>query len=229
MNEELVRVEELRRDVAPVVQQAAALVVSTPQEYEGAANFLKNVKAAAKKVTDFFDPIVATAHAAWKKTTEGKATLLKPLADAEATVKRKMIVFQTEQERIRQQEQARLQAQADEAARRERERLEKEAARLKTPEKKEERLAQAAAVAAPVVTVASAAPVIAGQSLRKTWKARIVDPKAAATEALAFPDWQAYITINQGEFNKFAARTKGAVQISGVEFYEDTSLASSAK
>ena len=140
----------IKQEVAPVVQRAAALVVTTPAEYSGAADFLKAVKAAQKKCKDFWAPIKAAANAAWKKTTEGEAALLGPLAEAETNVKRKMLDFQQEQERIRLTEQRRLQAAADERARLERERAEalakvqrdKEAAAIKAAE---EALARAAA------------------------------------------------------------------------------------
>jgi len=219
VNEEM-QVAEIRQEVAPVVAQAGALVVQTPEQYEGAAVFLKVVKGAQKKVTDFFGPIKAAAHAAWKKTTEGEAVLLKPLTDAEATIKRKMLTFAQVEEEKRQAEQRRLQAAADEAARKERERLEKEAAKLKTPELREARLEQAAMVAAPVVTVASVRPVVAGQSLRKTWKARVVNLAIVPRE---------WLVVNEPALQAFARSTKGAVQIAGVEMYEETGLASSSK
>jgi hypothetical protein len=222
-------VQVIRADVATVAERAASVTVATPEQYQGAGDFLKAIKAAQKRVGDFFGPMKTRAHAAWKAITEQETETLLPLKDAEAVLKQKMVRYATEQERIRAAEQARLQAEADEAARRERERLEKEAAKLKTPEKREERLAAAAAIVAPVVNVASTTPDIKGQGLRKTWKARVVDRKAAATAMLAWPDWTAYLTINEAELNRFAARTKGAVQVAGVEMYDETTLASASK
>ena len=54
MTTELVKVEELRAEVAPVVDRAGALVVASPEQYESAASFLKAVKSAQKKVEDWF-------------------------------------------------------------------------------------------------------------------------------------------------------------------------------
>jgi len=268
---ELMTAEQVRAEVAPVVARAGEIVIATPQDYTGAADFLKAVKRAQKRVTEFFGPMKAAAHAAWKEVTGKESDTLKPLADAEATVKRKMIVYSQEQERIRQEEQRKLQAEADERARREREKAEaaarlqreKEAA-ARAEQERQEALARqarneverqkaaaaaeaarkiaeaaaakaevkedtAAAVVAPVVEVAAVTPEVKGQSIRKTWKARIVDPKAAATAVLAWPDWNAYLTLEAGEFNRFAARTKGAVSVPGVEFYEDATMASGSR
>jgi len=220
--------EVIRAEVAPVVAQAGGLAVRSAADYAGAGEFLKAIKGAQKRVTDHFGPMKAAAHAAWKTITGKEAETLKPLTEAEALVKRRMIDYQTEQERIRQAEQARLQAEADAAAERERARLEKEAAKLKTPELREARMEAAAMVVAPVVTVAAAVPRVEGQSIRKTWKAVVTDRKALARTILAdWVDWEAYVTINQAELDRLAARTKGCLSgVPGLEFREETGIAS---
>lgn len=213
-------VETIKADLAPVVARASAITVKTPEQYAEASDFLKAVKGAQKRVTDFFGPMKSKAHEAWKAITTTEAATLKPLQDAEAQVKRVLVTYQTEQEAIRQAEQRRLQAAADEAARKERERLEAAAAKLKTPELREARMEQAAAVIAPVVTVAAVTPVIAGQSLRKTWKARVVN------EAIVPRAW---LVVNQSALDAFARSTKGAVKVDGVEMFEDVTMASSGR
>lgn len=219
-DETAVSVEVLRSEVAPVVQRATALAVTTPDAYAGAADFLKAVKAAQKRVTDFFGPMKAKAHAAWKEITATEASTLTPLTEAEVMVKRKMLNYAQAEEANRQAEQRKLQAAADEAARKERERLEKEAAKLKTPELREQRMEQAAAVVAPVVEVASVRPVVTGQSIRKTWRARVVDAKAVPRE---------WLVVNDTALQAFARSTKGAVPVAGVEFFEEASLASASR
>jgi hypothetical protein len=229
MTTELVKVEELRAEVAPVVAQAGAIVVASPEQYQGAAEFLKAVKSAQKRVEDWFAEPVKAAHSAWKALTNRRDETMQPLLAAERTVKNKMVMYAQEQERIRAAEQARLQAEADEKARREREAAEKAAAKLKTPELRDQRMAEAAAISAPVVTVASTTPEVKGQSIRKTWKARIVDPKAVVLAIMQWPDWTAYIELKECELNRFAARTKGALSVPGCEMFEDATLASGSK
>jgi hypothetical protein len=213
-------VQVIKAEVATVVEAARSLQITTPVQYTGAADFLKGLKAAQKHVVGHFEKMKAATYAAWKSVTKEESDMLTPLTEAEVLVKRGMLAFQQEQENIRQAEQRRLQAAADETARKERERLEKEAAKLKTPELREARLEHAAAVIAPVVQVAAVTPVIAGQSVRKTWKARVVNSDAVP---------RAWLMVNEKSLAAFAVATKGAVKVDGVEFYEDSTLASSSR
>jgi len=217
---EQVNVEVIRSEVAPVVMNAAAMVVTNPAEYTVASDFLKTIKGAQSKVVAFFAPMKQKAHEAHKAITLQEASMLKPLQDAEAALKRNLLTFYQDQERIRIDAQRKLQAEADEAARKERERLEREAAKLKTPELREQRLEQAAAVIAPVVQVASVAPVVSGQSVRKTWTAKVVDVSQVPRE---------WMVVNEKALDSFAKATKGAVKVPGVEFVEVASLASSGR
>jgi hypothetical protein len=255
-------VDTIKAETLPVVARASAIVVKTPEQYAEASDFLKAVKGAQKRVTDFFGPMKSKAHEAWKAITTTEAATLKPLQDAEAQVKRVLVAYQTEQEAIRQAEQRRLQAAADEAARKEREKSEaaarlqreKEQAALQAAEEARKRAQAAtneaerakaaaeaekaaaaaskaaaaalvreetaAAVIAPVVTVAAVTPVIAGQSVRKTWKARVVNSAILPRE---------YTLPNQQALDAFAKATNGAIPLSGVEFYEVSTLASSSR
>lgn len=213
-------IEVIKAEVMPVAIDAAAMVVTNAEQYAVASEFLKTIKGAQKKVVDFFAPMKQKAHEAHKAITQQESATLKPLQEAEASLKRNLLTFHTEQERIRQEEQRKLQAASDEAARKERERLEREAAKLKTPELKAERLEQAAAVIAPVVAVASAAPVVSGQSIRKTWTAKVVNLELVPRE---------FMVVNEKALDAFAKSTKGAVKVAGVEFVEVSSIASSGR
>ena len=61
MSDELMTAEQVRAEVAPVVARAGGIVIATAGDYTGAADFLKAVKAAQKRVTDFFGPMKAAA------------------------------------------------------------------------------------------------------------------------------------------------------------------------
>ncbi len=221
--------EQLEREIAPVVQQAGGMLVRTAQERATAMDFTRAVKLGQRKVMDFFGPMKESAHKTWKTVCNQEGLLLEPLKAAEETLKRKCLLFDQDQEHERKIEQIRLQALADEAARKERERLEKEAAKLKTPELREARLEQAAAVTAPVITVA-APEKPKGESTRKVWKARLVN-KQALLEYAASPNELAssFLSFDQSAANRFAASTKGAVSMCGIEFYEESQLAIGGK
>jgi predicted ATP-binding protein involved in virulence len=253
--------QEIKTEVLTVTETAKQMLVASSEQYQGAAEYLKAVKAAQKKVADHFGPMKEAAHKAWKTITAQEAATLAPLTEAEGTLKRNMLAYQQAQEAIRQAEQRRLQAEADARAKAERDRAEAAAAKQRAIEAEQRRIAeaaqraaeqasaadrarlqaeaaaaqrkadsaaekamakddQAAAVIATVVTVAASVPVVQGQTIRKTWKARVVNAAAVPRE---------WLTINQQALDAFAKSTKGAVPVAGVEMYEETGLASSSK
>lgn len=209
-------VQVIKSEVAPVVDQAASMVVNSAESYGSASDFLKRVKQAQNRVTAFFAPMKQKAYEAHRAITAQESETLKPLQQAEATVKRIMSEYYQAQERIRIAEQQKAQAAADEAARKERERLEREASKLKTPELREQRMEKAAQVIAPMIQVATAVPVISGQQVRKTWKAVVVNVDLVPRE---------YMVVNEQALQAFARATKGAVKIPGVQFVEEIGFA----
>jgi hypothetical protein len=137
-----------------------------------------------------------------------------------------LLDYRRAEQRKADQERLRLQAIADEQARKEREANERKAAAAKKPETREKYLEAAAAVqTAPVVHVAPEIPKVAGMSTRKTCKAEIVDRQAL----LAFIFQHArndLITINEKELDRLAKSLKQAASIPGVRFFEQETLAS---
>lgn len=226
----VVKDDELDKQTAPVIAQARAIVVASPAQRTEAVEFAKKVKSAQKFIADYFAPMKEATHKAWKAVTEKEASHLTPLKQAEADLKQKILAFDAEVERKRREEERRLQAEADEKARRERERLEKEAAKLKTPELREERMAQAAAVVAPVIALAPVVEKQKGEATRKIWKARLTDKKALMKAASEGNDLAAsFLVFDEATANRTAAATKGAVPVPGIEWYEQASLALGGK
>ena len=93
---------------------------------------------------------------------------------------------------------------------------------------------EAAAVVAPMVTIPVAAPVIKGQSIRRTWKARVVNMQAIIDAAATGSKndnrlAKTVLIVNQTALDAFARSTKGAVTIPGVEMYEEQTMASGSR
>ena len=114
----IVKVEELRAEVSPVLARAGALVIVTPDDYSQAGEFCKEIARALRKVGEVCDPVVQATDKAHKDAVALRASFADPLKAAKTTVTQKQMTWQAEQERIRAREQARLQAEADERARR---------------------------------------------------------------------------------------------------------------
>lgn len=110
-------------DAESALEQARSLVVTTPDHYLFAVNFVKDVKRRWKAIDDArttlkkpLDEGVARIQAFFKPA-------LTALSDAEQVIKGKIATYDAEQERVRQENQRRL----DEEARKERERIQKKA------------------------------------------------------------------------------------------------------
>lgn len=216
----------IRQEVSPVIAAANSLTITNAEEYSYGTEFLKKIKETQKRVTDHFSPMKTKAHEAWKQVCFQENEVLVPLKNAEDTTKRKLINWKIEDDRKREEERRRLQAEADEKARIERDRLAKQAEKLKTPELKEQRLEQAQNIVAPIIEVQTAVPKVEGISVRKTWKAELTDKAVFIKAAANDPNLMALLTVDMSALNKIASATKGGVTYPGVRFYEETSMAS---
>ena len=205
---------EIQTKVSGIERWSQEVAIASVQDRTTALEHLKVAKSWRKKVVEWFKESKEASDKAHKAIVAQESSLIKPIDVAEKIVKNKITAWDDEQERIRIAEQRKLQAIADEKARKERLRLEAQAAKLKTPELKAERLEMADEVVAPVVTVAPVEKV-SGTAKSKIWKARVVDVSMVPRE---------WMTVNESALNAFARSTKGVVPVAGVEFYAESNL-----
>ena len=69
-------------------------------------------------------------------------------------------------------------------------------------------------------TQAVAKPTASGTSVRKMWKARVVDPKLVP----AYVNGIEVREIKMSALNNLAKMTNGELQVPGVEFYEESGI-----
>lgn len=141
----LVTSDEVMKEVISIEDQAKALKIVSRETYIKAGELWKAIKAIRAKVAETFDGNIKKAHELHKSLVAEKKRHDGPLDEAERMVKRGMSDFDLEQERIRREEQARLEAiaRAEEEARRK-----AEAERIEAERKAEEERLMAAAQAA---------------------------------------------------------------------------------
>lgn len=239
--------QELEAEINPLLTRAKSIVVNSPEACEDASNFLRDVKGARNRIQEWFAPLVEAAHKAHKALTSRRGEVDLPLASAEATVKNKLALYHTEQERIRRAEEDRLRREAEA---RERERVEaerrriaeeraaleraalEEAARLEAAGKADEAeaLVQSAIeappepepiyVPPPPVFIASAAPKVQGVTTRKVWRFRV-------TDFAKLPN--AYKVANEQAIGAQVRSLGQQHGIPGVEAYEETTVAASGR
>lgn len=146
---------------------AANYAVRTAEEYSAGGEDLKRVKAAQKKLEETRTSITGPLNASLKRVNDFFRAPADRLTGIERIIKSKMVAFADEQERIRREEQRK----AEEAARRERERIE---AQAREAERKAQEKAAAERRAAEEAAAAGRAE-----------EAAKLNAKAAATEAKA--------------------------------------------
>ena len=82
--------------------------VTNEVELHEAGEFLVTLKKLIKEVDAWFKPMIDQAYAAHKAICNKKNLYVKPLEEAETTIKRKIGTFQMELDRIREEEERRL-------------------------------------------------------------------------------------------------------------------------
>lgn len=221
---------ELREKViSPIVSHADAINITNAEQYQGAALFLKEIKTGQKKIKEYWRPLREGANSEWKLIVGKEKDMLNPLNQGEILTKNKMLTYKNTEEEKRKAEERRLQAEADERARREREKLLKHASKLKTLEKQEEYQQMADEVEVPVVTVQSEVPKIKGQSFKKIWKGKVVDKKAFLEFVLKDDNLLYLVEVGMVNLNNLAHRTKGEGSYPGIVFYPETIMASGGR
>jgi len=206
-------------------QRAKALIITDSPTYVQAGDFLKGIKSLRKEIDAAFDPIITKAHAAHKEAVSQKQRAEAPLAEAERILKGGLIAWDTEQERIRREEERRLQEEArkQEEQRRMDEAAALEAQAVETGDSQMMAEAQeliAAPVVAPVVIVPKSTPVVSGISYREVWKFRVVN-------AGLVPD--AYKVIDEVKIGGVVRAMKGNTQIPGIQVYAEKVASAGAR
>jgi hypothetical protein len=175
---------EAESSASRALAEANAIEIKTPMQFEDAAGLLRTIKSRRNLIDAERKKLIRPIDEAWQAI---QSFFKKPLDDhdrAEAIVKKKIADYNDHVERMRREEQARI----DAAARKEREKLEQRAAKAEESGKveKAEQLRQTAAtVVAPIMQVET--PKVAGLTTREVWRYEITDPSKVAP-AFLMPD-----------------------------------------
>jgi hypothetical protein len=217
MSDEIVS-GELKNGIIKAEAWAQSVVIKTPDEYSTALEEVKSLMRFKTKIIELFRPSKEAAHTAWKSVIAIEKVFTDKIDASEKLAKTAMLKYQEEEERKSIAEERRLQAEADEKARKERERLQAQAAKAAESGKTEkaEALIERAEMVTPVAVVIESKIQYAGQSVRSTWKAKIVDADAVPRE---------WCVPDQKQLDAIAKSTNGLKKIAGVEFYNEKTLA----
>jgi len=209
-------VREVAEEAHMLATVAARYSVGTAEEYTVAGDELKRIKAAQRKLDELRKKITRPMDAAKKAVLDLFRDPEDKLRQAEAGMKRAMIAYSDEQEQIRREEQRR----AEDAARKEREKLEAQAARAANAGKdaRAEVLEQrAAAVVAPIIQ--REALKVSGVNTREVWQFAVTDDSLIPREFLA---------VDTVKIGKVVRALKGDTAIPGVRVWAEKQIAAGA-
>jgi hypothetical protein len=212
---EIIEVNTLALSVPDQAKQITTITNNT--DYTRAGEILLTIKEIRKKIENTFKPIKRKMDAAKKEVLDQEKAADKPLAEAEAWIKPLISNYLAEQERIRKDEEDRLRgiARKEEEERQLMAAIEAEEEAKRNGATKEEAAAEAQIIietpvqAAPVV-VPKSVPKVAGVSVSKQWKFRIIDVNKIPRE---------YLMPDEKAIGGVVTRTQGRVAIPGVEAY----------
>lgn len=208
---------EIQEEVSLVEIQAMEMVISNDAEYEMAAEFGKQIKVKAKVVTDFFEPMKTSAYQAHRAVCEREKTMLKPLQEAEKSLKKSMTVFFQEQERKRKELEENLRREAEA----EKERMLNEAIALEEAGKTEE--AEAAMFDAQVTesiagktAVVMSTPKVSGVSSSKDWEIESIDTEEVPANFAGIE----IRPVDEKAIMRLIRASKGSIKIPGIRYKE---------
>lgn len=212
----------IQSEASQLEKEASKFEVTTQLNYDAAANFLKTCMNLKKKIELFFDPTIKKFKEAKKVADEGRKAeiekmemFLVPVTASINMVRGKCKDYENAQEKLRIEEQKRLDEKAEKKAEDDRKKIEDQAENEKKwgdNEKAEELKEESKAIE---VEEVKAKPVIAktaGLGIRRTWKWRITDLNKIP---------RGFLTIDETLINRAVREQKEKTNIPGIEVYED--------
>jgi len=107
---------------ASILTEAETMVIENDQQYLSADNFRALGKEQARKIGEYWDPLIKDAHAMHKNLLAKKNSFLEPLKEANSIVGRKMLPYKKKKEEEAEAERRRLRKiQMDEAEKKQKE------------------------------------------------------------------------------------------------------------
>ena len=207
--------DSIRTEITSIAKQVQCMVITTPDEYEQAAEMGREIKRKAKAVKELFQPIKEAANKAHKAACEQERLMLDPLNAAEKAIKSGMNAYMMEQERKRRllEEQARKQREEEE-----RRLLEEAIAKEDTGngQEAEQVLEEALVMAETPVMVSEATPKVKGVSTRTDWEIESID------ETLVPVALQGIVIrpVDRAAIMRLVRASKGQISIPGVKIKE---------
>jgi tRNA(Ile)-lysidine synthase TilS/MesJ len=205
--------ELIEIEVKSIENNASSFEVKSHEDVTKATNVIKGIKSLKERIEEVFNPIVDKAHKAHKEAIGQRDKYLKPLLETEKKIKFNILEFnkrieaeQRERERIANEELAKI-------AEEQKQKLLEESRSTDSTWNAESLKEQAESIIPIVIDAQKKVINEQGLSIKKKWKARIVDFDLIPRE---------FLIANEPLLNQLANEAKKESHIAGVEFYEES-------
>ncbi len=203
------------KETEVMVKNYQDYTIALPEQYTGAAEHLKLIKAKYKELEDTRKSMTGPIDEAKRNIMDLFRAPLSALENAENIIKRAMLSWQQVQEQKRRAEEARL----AEIQRKETEKLAERARKAEEAgktEKAEELRQQVLEKETFVPTIAPTVEKVAGISTKTIWKFEIINKDIIPRD---------YLTPDLEKIGQVARATKGTLTILGVRIYSEETIA----
>jgi len=207
---EMDEVKDVEFKALALPEQARGIKVIDNPTMEKANGLLMDIRSIRKEISDTFKPLAEKAHAAHKAILEQQKRTEAPLIEAEGILKTQIRAYMDEVERLRREEERRLQeiARKEEEERRLAEALQAEAEG--NAEEAQAILEEPAYI--PMPTVKADIPKVDNRLFRKVWKFRVIDIKKVPVQ---------YLKVDEIKVGQVVRAMKGETNIPGIQVYEE--------
>jgi hypothetical protein len=205
-------VKDMETEVSTFVEENNPIAVNSNEELNRATLCIKNIKAMQNKVKESYDGIIEKAHQSHKEAIAQRDKFLNPLKTLETKFKDAILVFSKKMEAEQAERIRKANAEMARVAEEKKQKLLDEAKKTDDAWDKEELQEKAQAIVPVTCDAPGKAIEQEGLSIRKTWKARVIDESIVP---------RAFLVVNESALNA-AAKQEGwrIAGIMGVEFYQ---------
>ena len=213
---EAVDVQPVQRELVPLAERAAQIVVTDKEQHGEAQTYLVDLAQLERRVTGLFAAPKASANAAHKQICAAEKQLLAPIQDARRIVTRSIGLYEFEERRRAEDERRRKEK---EARKREEERLLAEAQAAEEAgdaELAEQIIEEAAAAPPPPVKVEPQLARTPGVVSQTRWHAEVTDLPALIAYVAGNPTHQNALQANMPYLNGLARNMRDNMRLPGV-------------
>lgn len=223
--------KEVSESTDLLLQEAKDFKIKTVADLEISANILKTIKQKKKKIDEVRKSLTRPLDAAKKRIMDFFRPAENKLQEAENTIEKTILDFRAEERKRVEEEQKKA---AEEAKKKQEEELariqkEQEEAEMVGDCETVEKLEMQKTVVSTTKEVSSVIipeePKMSGVAEVKRWKAIVTDKMALIKHIAEMGQFENLIEFSSKELNSLAIATKGTIQIPGIEFIVERSLA----